>query len=111
MRTNILHFDPALPDDVGRVKVQLRYRRQLLDVEVNHDLLRITAGRSRPPRSRLPTAGVIATWLQGICVSSGFSNPGNGIVTRTVPPEAQKRSEVPTQGFCRPGGLQVGRGG
>jgi alpha,alpha-trehalase len=43
MRTNILHFDPALPDDVGRVKVQLRYRRQLLDVEVSHDLLRISS--------------------------------------------------------------------
>jgi alpha,alpha-trehalase len=43
MRANILHFDPALPDDLGRVKVQLRYRRQLLDVEVNHDLLRISS--------------------------------------------------------------------
>jgi alpha,alpha-trehalase len=43
MRANILHFDPALPDDLRQVKVQLRYRRQLLDVEVNHDLLRISS--------------------------------------------------------------------
>ena len=43
MRASILHFDPALPDDLQWVKVQLRYRRQLLDVEIDHDLLRISS--------------------------------------------------------------------
>jgi alpha,alpha-trehalase len=41
MRANALHFDPALPDDLRQIKVRLRYRRQLLDVEVDHDTLRI----------------------------------------------------------------------
>ena len=41
MRANALHFDPALPDDLRQIKVRLRYRRQLLDVEINHDALRI----------------------------------------------------------------------
>lgn len=41
MRENALHFDPALPTGLGRVKVRLRYRRQILDVEVDHELLRI----------------------------------------------------------------------
>jgi alpha,alpha-trehalase len=41
MRANVLHFNPALPNDLSRVKVQLRYRRQVLDVEVTHDVLRI----------------------------------------------------------------------
>ena len=40
MRANVLHFDPALPAGLGRVKVRLRYRRQILDVEVDHDLPR-----------------------------------------------------------------------
>ena len=46
MRANVLHFDPALPDDLGRVRVRLRYRRQVLDVDVDHDMLRITSGAS-----------------------------------------------------------------
>jgi alpha,alpha-trehalase len=40
-RANVLHFNPALPDDLDRVKVQLRYRRQVLEVEVTHEVLRI----------------------------------------------------------------------
>jgi alpha,alpha-trehalase len=44
-RENTLHFDPALPAGLGRVRVRLRYRRQILDVDANHDLLTIT---SRP---------------------------------------------------------------
>lgn len=45
MRANVLHFDPALPHGLGRVKLRLHYRRQILDVEADHDLLRIN---SRP---------------------------------------------------------------
>jgi alpha,alpha-trehalase len=43
MRANILHFNPVLPDDLDRVQVQLRYRRQVLDVEVTHEVLRISS--------------------------------------------------------------------
>jgi alpha,alpha-trehalase len=43
MRANVLHFNPALPDDLNRVKVRLRYRRQVLDVEVTHEILRINS--------------------------------------------------------------------
>jgi len=46
MRANVLHFNPALPDDLGRVRVRLHYRRQLLDVEVDHAVLKITSGAS-----------------------------------------------------------------
>jgi alpha,alpha-trehalase len=45
MRANALYFDPVLPDDLGRVTIQLRYRRQILDVDVDHEMLRIA---SRP---------------------------------------------------------------
>jgi alpha,alpha-trehalase len=44
MRANVLHFNPALPDDLRRVKVRLHYRRQRLDVEADHDVLRIKSG-------------------------------------------------------------------
>jgi alpha,alpha-trehalase len=44
MRANVLHFDPALPRDLRRIKVRLHYRRQTLDVEVDHDVLRIRSG-------------------------------------------------------------------
>ncbi len=49
MRTNVLHFDPALPADLGRVKARLRYRRHILDVEVDHDTLRVSS-RSQSAR-------------------------------------------------------------
>ena len=45
MRANVLCFDPVLPDDLGRVNIQVRYRRQMLDVEVDHEVLKIA---SRP---------------------------------------------------------------
>ncbi len=41
MRGNSLHFDPALPDEIKRIRVRLRYRRQVLDVDVDHDRLMI----------------------------------------------------------------------
>ncbi|WP_018231033.1 glycosyl hydrolase family 65 protein [Thioalkalivibrio thiocyanodenitrificans] len=45
MWANVLHFDPALPDDLHRARVRLHYRGQTLDVEADHDMLRI---RSAP---------------------------------------------------------------
>lgn len=44
MRANVLHFDPALPNDLRRIKVRLHYRRQTLDVDADHDTLRIRSG-------------------------------------------------------------------
>jgi alpha,alpha-trehalase len=41
MRANVLHFDPALPDHLRRIKVRVRYRRQVLNLDVDHDTLRI----------------------------------------------------------------------
>jgi alpha,alpha-trehalase len=41
MRASVLHFDPALPDHLRRIKVRIRYRRQVLTLDVDHDTLRI----------------------------------------------------------------------
>ena len=43
MRANVLHFDPVLPNDLRSVKLRLRYRRQMLGVEVDHDVLKISS--------------------------------------------------------------------
>ncbi len=41
LRGNVLHLDPALPTDVARIRVRIHYRLQTLDVEADHDCLRI----------------------------------------------------------------------
>ena len=43
MRANVLHFNPALPDDLDRIVVQLRYRRQILKIDVTHAVLRVSS--------------------------------------------------------------------
>ena len=52
MRANVLHFDPALPDDIDRVAVSLRCRGHLLDVEADHDTLTV--------RTRMFASGPLA---------------------------------------------------
>ena len=42
-RGNALHFDPCLPEDLERIGLEIRYRRQLLEVEVTRDALTITS--------------------------------------------------------------------
>ena len=44
-RTNVLTFNPRLPEELDGMKTTLRYRGQTLDVHVTHDLLQIA---SRP---------------------------------------------------------------
>jgi alpha,alpha-trehalase len=44
-RANVLHFNPELPRDLKRLRLTLRYRRQLLDVEITQETLSI---ESRP---------------------------------------------------------------
>jgi hypothetical protein len=46
MRANVLYFDPVLPDELTRIKVHVRYRRQVLEVEVTQEVLRL---RRRSP--------------------------------------------------------------
>ncbi len=52
MRANVLHLDPALPDDIERVAVSLRCRGHVLDVEADHTTLTV--------RSRMFAAGPLA---------------------------------------------------
>ncbi len=82
MRANVLHFDPALPADLTRVKVRLRYRRQVLDVDANHELLKITCGAS--------TSSPITIAYRGHYRDVG---PGATHQFRLLKPEAHDRDE------------------
>ena len=44
-RGNVLHLDPSLPDELERLSTEVRYRRQILELQMDHDVLRV---RSRP---------------------------------------------------------------
>ncbi len=87
MRANVLHFDPALPAGVTRVKVRLRYRRQVLGVEVDHDVLRISSGSF--------TAGTITVAYRGHFRDVA---PGDTYEFRLLKPEDRNRDENRTAG-------------
>jgi alpha,alpha-trehalase len=82
MRANVLHFDPALPEGLGRVKVRLRYRRQMLDVEADRDVLRIA--------SRPFTANPITIAYRGHFRDVA---PGDCYEFRLLKPEDRNRDE------------------
>jgi alpha,alpha-trehalase len=42
-RANALHIDPCLPDELTCLKTQVRYRQQILDIEIDHERLRVTS--------------------------------------------------------------------
>jgi alpha,alpha-trehalase len=82
MRENVLHFDPVLPADLGNVTVQLRYRRQILDVEVDHDVLKVA--------SRSFTASPITIAYRGRYRDVA---PGDTYEFRLLKPEERNRDE------------------
>ena len=45
-RGDVLHFNPCLPDDLSRLKLQIRYRSHFLEIEMTAELLRVSAIRS-----------------------------------------------------------------
>jgi NAD(P)-dependent dehydrogenase (short-subunit alcohol dehydrogenase family) len=82
MRANISHFDPALPDDLRRIRVRLHYRRQMLDVDVDHDALRI--------HSRSLTTTPITIAYRGHYRDLA---PGDDCQFRLLKPEERDRDE------------------
>jgi alpha,alpha-trehalase len=82
MRENVLHFDPALPADLGCIKVRLRYRRQILDIEAGHDVLKI--------RSHSIAANPITVAYRGRFRDVA---PGDSYEFRLFKPEERDRDE------------------
>jgi alpha,alpha-trehalase len=46
-REDVLWFNPCLPEELGRLRMQIRYRGHDLCVEISPDKLKISAGRAR----------------------------------------------------------------
>jgi alpha,alpha-trehalase len=44
-RANVLHLNPRLPDELHGVAIRIRYRRQTLDIKVDHFVLEVTSRR------------------------------------------------------------------
>jgi alpha,alpha-trehalase len=42
-RANVLHFNPALPEQLERVQLRMQYRRQILDIEIDREHLRVAS--------------------------------------------------------------------
>jgi alpha,alpha-trehalase len=42
-RANVLHFNPSLPEQLDRLQLRMQYRRQILDVEIDRDWLRVAS--------------------------------------------------------------------
>jgi alpha,alpha-trehalase len=42
-RANALHIDPCLPDELDRLSTRIRYRQQILHIEIDHQRLRVTS--------------------------------------------------------------------
>jgi len=48
-RADILHFNPALPEELTCLEFRMRYRRHLLTVTITHDCLKIHSHRTLAP--------------------------------------------------------------
>jgi alpha,alpha-trehalase len=74
VRAHTLVFNPHLPSEVERLETTIRYRRQVLDVDVDHDALTIT--------SRPTTAAPVVV---GYRTSARALSPGQRIIFKLVP--------------------------
>jgi alpha,alpha-trehalase len=92
MRGYVLHFDPALPSALGRVRARLRYHRQTLDIEATHDELRIG---SRPQLAAPITIGYRGRFREVA--------PGDTYAFRLLRPQDRDRDETRRAGVSSSG--------
>ena len=92
-RGNVLHIDPSLPEELERLATQIRYRRQILDLEIGHERLRVS---SRPFTAAPVTIGYRGHFRQ--------ISPGQSYEFRLIKPRAERspcapaRAETDTKG-------------
>lgn len=88
-RANVLHFDPVLPHELESLRLELRYRRHLLEVDITHDKLRVS--------SRPSTAFPITIAYRG---HFRDLSPGSRYEFRLLTPEERVRDNGPASGRC-----------
>jgi alpha,alpha-trehalase len=82
VRAHALVFNPHLPSEVARLETTIRYRRQVLDVRVDHETLTIT--------SRPTTADTVVV---GYRTSARALGPGQRLTFKLVPEHKLDRAE------------------
>jgi alpha,alpha-trehalase len=81
-RANVLHLNPDLPKELNRLRTTVNYRGHCLDLEVDHDTLRVT--------SRSGTLLPVTIAYRGHTRSV---TPGASHTFRLIRPEARQRDE------------------
>jgi alpha,alpha-trehalase len=84
-RGNALHIDPSLPEEIRRLKTQVRYRRQTLDLEIDHERLRVS---SRPGAAAPVTIAYRGHFRE--------IHPGQSYAFRLIRPRDERASCGPT---------------
>jgi alpha,alpha-trehalase len=86
VRGNVLHIDPSLPEGLERLATEVRYRRQILDLEIDHEMLRVS--------SRPFTAAPVTIAYRG-----HFRNisPGQSYEFRLITPRAERTPCAPAR--------------
>jgi alpha,alpha-trehalase len=85
-RGSVLHIDPSLPDELQRLSTQVRYRRQILDLEIDHETLRV----SSRPFTALPVTIAYRGHFREI-------SPGQHYEFRLIRPRAKRSPCAPTR--------------
>ena len=91
-RAHVLHFDPKLPEYLERLSMRIRYRRQVLDVEVDHERLEVSSRKFAAAPVRIAYRGHIRE-----------ISPGGSCSFRLLRPHADQRAEP------RPLGMEEGK--
>lgn len=80
-RGDVLGFNPCLPENMGRLRLQIRYRGHNLSIEIVPGKLRVTAGRSHERPIKIGCKGDIHELEEGKTLSlspeTGFLSGGN----------------------------------
>jgi alpha,alpha-trehalase len=85
-RGNVLHIDPCLPCELERLRTQVRYRRHILDLEIDHETLRV----SSRPFSAAPVTIAYRGHFRDI-------SPGQSHTFRLVKPRGERNPCVPAR--------------
>ena len=83
-RGNVLHIDPSLPAEIQRLKTQVRYRRHTLDLEIDHERLRVS---SRPCAAAPVTIAYRGHFRE--------INPGQSYAFRLIKPREERAPCAP----------------
>lgn len=59
LRNDVLWIDPRLPDEVRRLALRVRYRTHVLDLEIAHDVLAVSAAHCEIPSMKIGVRGEV----------------------------------------------------